>query len=507
MEQSKKSRVKNQGSPLTDLDSLISKIKEYNPQADFGLVEKAYEFSQIAHTGQKRASGEPYFVHPFNTAMILADYKMDSVSVAVGLLHDTVEDAGVSLSEINKEFGKEVFDLVDGITKISSIKLRGSSEERFVENLRKIILAMSKDLRVIMVKLCDRLHNMMTLQYLSEERQKKIARETLEVYAPLAERLGMGEIKGKLEDLAFPYVYPQEYQWLVEYSKPYFKKTEEFLEKATRVVYKALAEEGIKAKVIFREKHLYSLWCKLQRPEIEKDITKIYDLVAMRVLVENVRDCYAALGIIHSLWRPVPWIGIRDFIALPKPNGYRSIHTNVFSLRERILEIQIRTHEMHEEAENGIAAHWYLSEQKSKGVKDNQVEKGFFIPIEKMSWVRQLVAWQKEITDSKEFIDSLKFDALKHRIFVFSPKGDVFDLPAEATPIDFAYVVHTELGDSCGGAKVDGKLAPLNYKLKSGQIAEIIPAKGKKGPSRDWLNFVITRTARKKIEKHFRKKS
>lgn len=488
-------------------EELIAKIREYNPGADFKAVVKAFEYSEIAHLGQKRASGEPYFTHALSTAMLLADYKVDTVSIIVGLLHDTVEDSGVSLSEIEKEFGAEVMGLVDGVTKVSAIRLRGSSDEAFVENLRKMILAMAKDLRVVIVKLCDRLHNMMTLQYMSEERQKRIARETLEMYAPLAERLGMGEMKGTLEDLAFPFVYPEEYKWLSKYSKPYYKKAEEFLKKATRTIYKDLAKEEIKAKVSSRPKHLYSLWRKLERPEIEGDIDKVYDLVAMRILVGTIKDCYAALGTVHSIWKPVPSIGIRDYIAQPKPNGYRSIHTNVFSLRERILEIQIRTFEMHEQAENGVAAHWFYSSVKSKGVSDQKLEKGnLFAPSEKLSWVKQLVGWQKELVGSQEFVDALKFDGLAHRIFVFSPKGDVFDLPQDATPVDFAYGVHTQLGDETVGAKVNGKMVGLDHKLKSGDMVEIIKKEGTK-PTEGWLDFVVTNLAKRKIAAYFREKN
>lgn len=492
---------------MVGLEELIVKVRDYNPNADFEAVAKAFEFSQIAHLGQKRASGEPYFIHPMATASILADYKMDTVSITVGLLHDTVEDGGVSLSEIKKEFGEEVANLVDGVTKVSAIKFRGSSDEEFVENLRKMILAMATDLRVVIVKLCDRLHNMMTLQYLSEERQKKLAKETLEMYAPLAERLGMGELKGQLEDLAFPHVYPEEYEWLVEYSRQYYKKAEEFLKKATREVYKALAKERIRAKISSRPKHIYSLWRKLKRPEIEGDIDKVYDLVAMRVLVETIHDCYAALGIIHSVWKPVPAIGIRDYIAQPKPNGYRSIHTNVFSLRERILEIQIRTFGMHEEAEHGIASHWFYSSAKNKEVSDKKLENGnLFAPGEKLSWVKQLVGWQKEMVGSQEFVKALKFDGLAHRIFVFSPKGDVFDLPQDATPVDFAYAVHTNLGDETVGAKVNGKMVTLNHKLKSGDMVEIIKKEGTK-PTEGWLDFVVTNMAKRRIAAHFREKN
>ena len=507
MEQPRKPRFENQGSQSSELEQLIALVRGYNQDADFDLIAKAFEFSQIAHLGQKRASGEPYFIHPLATAKILAEYKMDVVSIVVGLLHDTVEDGGISLAEIKKEFGEEVAGLVDGVTKVSAIKFRGSGEEEFIENLRKMILAMAKDLRVVIVKLCDRLHNMQTLQYLSEERQRKISREMLEMYAPLAERLGMGEMKGQLEDLAFPFVYPQEYQKLREYSKPYYKKAEEFLQKATRTVYKALAEEGIRAKISSRPKHIYSLWRKLQRPEINGDIDKIYDLVAMRILVETLRDCYAALGIVHSLWKPVPALGVRDYIAQPKPNGYRSIHTNVFSLHERILEVQIRTFEMHEEAENGIAAHWFYASKKNKVISDKKLEKGnLFAPGEKLSWVKQLVGWQKEVVGSKEFLESLKFDGLAHRIFVFSPKGDVFDLPVGATPVDFAFAVHTHLGKETVGAKVNGKMVSLDYKLKSGDMVEIIKKEGSH-PTEGWLDFVVTNTARRKIAAYFRDKN
>lgn len=486
---------------MSELNDLLNKVRDYNSSANFELIAKAYEFSQIAHMGQKRASGEPYFIHPFLTASILADHRMDSTSIIVGLLHDTIEDAGVSLSEVKKEFGEEVAKLVDGVTKVSLIKLRNSTEDEFVENIRKMILAMSDDLRVILVKLADRLHNMQTISYLSVEKQKKFSRETLEIYAPLADRLGMGEMKGRLEDLAFPCVYAEDYEWLMSFVKPHYKKTEEFLEKATKVVYKELAQEGIRAKVTSRPKHLYSLWKKLLRPEINKDINKVHDLVAMRILVDTVKDCYGSLGVIHSIWKPVPTVGISDFIALPKPNGYRSLHTKVFSLHERILEVQIRTYEMHEEAENGIAAHWYYSSVKEKGVSDINLEKGIFKPDTKLSWVKQLVDWQKEMVDSKEFVDALRFDGLAKRIFIFSPKGDVFDLPAGATPIDFAYSVHTDLGNQADGAKVNDKMVTLDFKLKSGDLVEIIKKENTK-PSRKWLRFVVTQSARREILKN-----
>lgn len=489
---------------MAGLEELIAKIQDYNSEADFTLLKKAYEFAEVAHAGQKRLSGDPVITHPLAVAGILADYKLDTVSIVSALLHDTIEDSGISRKELLTEFGFEVAQIVDGVTKISQIRLRGSSEEAFVENLRKMLLAMAKDLRVILVKLADRLHNMRTLQFLPPEKQLKIAKSTLEIYAPLADRLGMGGIKGELEDLAFPYVYPKDYQWLVEYAKPYYKKAEDFLQKAERVIYKELAKENIRAKIFSRPKHLYSLWCKLLRPEINKEIEKVYDLAAMRILVETVKDCYAVLGIVHSIWKPFPCLGISDFIAQPKPNGYRSLHTKVFSLHERILEIQIRTFEMHKEAENGIAAHWYYVAEKSKGAADKKLESGVFAPGEKLSWVKQLVSWQKEIVDSKEYLEALKFDALASRIFVFSPKGDVFDLPAGATPIDFAYAVHTDLGDEADGALVNGKMVSLGFKLKSGDMVQIIKKEGTK-PSERWLRFVVTQTAKRKISQHLRR--
>ena len=484
---------------------LISKIKEYNPKADFKLIEKAYQLALEAHYDQKRLSGEPVINHPLAVAEILADWKLDSVSIAAGLLHDVVEDGNVSLDKLRKEFSEEIAYLVDGVTKIGEIKLRARAEEKFVENLRKMLVVMARDLRVVLIKLADRLHNMKTLAYLPKEKQERIAQETLEVYAPLAERLGIGETKGFLEDLAFPYCYPDDYCGVYVLAAPYYLQAEDNIKLAKEIILKELQQHGVKAEVHGRAKHLYSLWQKLCRPEINQDITKVYDLIALRILVEEVQDCYVALGLVHKLWKPVPAGGVSDFIAQPKPNGYRSIHTKVFGPKGKMMEVQIRTHEMHDQAEKGIAAHWHYAYQKGKGISSLKLEEGFFFPDEKMSWVNQLVAWQKEIVDSQEFLRTLKFDALSHRIFVFSPKGDVFDLPLGATTVDFAYTVHTELGAQCTGAKVDGKLVALNHQLKSGQVVEIVRRQNKKRPSRDWLNFVITQTARSEIAKQLRR--
>ena len=478
----------------TDFEELLSQIKKYQTPADCRLVHQAYQLAVQAHAGQTRLSGEAFINHPLAVAATLARWQLDSETIAAGLLHDVVEESQVSLEKITKDFGPEIAKLVDGVTKVGEYKLRGQQQAIFVENLRKLIVVMAKDLRVVLLKLADRYHNLQTLDVLPLAKQRRIARETIEIYAPLAERLGIGEMKGQLEDLAFPYFNPDHYQWLKTYSRSYFQKVDEYLLKIERRLIRALAKRGIAAQVSGRRKHLYSLYQKLQRPEIGRDLAKIYDLAALRVIVATVEECYAALGIIHQLFRPVPSVGVRDFIAQPKPNGYQSIHTNVFCLG-RIIEIQVRTRAMHDQAENGIAAHWHYSENKTAGS---------FAPTQKMAWVKKLVQWQAKITDSQELIVSLRFDALSHRNFIFSPQGDVFDLPAAATPVDFAYAVHTDLGDHCAGVKVDGKLVPLHYQLKSGQIVEILVNKHKKAPSRDWLNFAVTHKARQKIRGHFR---
>lgn len=487
-----------------EYQKLIELIKSYNYRADFKLIDLAYQVAKKAHEGQKRLSGEEYLCHPLAVSQFLASWKLDSYSICAGLLHDTVEDGGQTLEGLEKKFGREIADLVNGVTKIGEIKFQNSAENEFVENLRKMLVVMAKDLRVVLIKLADRYHNMKTLSFLPLEKQKRISRETLEVYAPLAERLGIGEIKGQLEDLAFPYCYPDDYAWLVSYSIPYYHATEKLIGEAANIVRKELEKENIKGEVHGRVKHLYSLWRKLLRPEINKDITKVYDIVALRILVFDIRDCYAALGIVHKLWRPVPSEGVSDFIAVPKPNGYRSIHTRIFGPEGKIIEVQIRTFQMHDEAENGIAAHWYYSQGKNKIVSQKTIDQGFFAPTEKLNWVKQMVSWQQEIVDSKEYMDALKFDALSHRIFVFSPKGDVYDLPSGATPVDFAYAVHTHLGDKATGALVNGKMVSMATKLVSGQIVEILVSDKKKSPSREWMDFVVTSQAKKEIMKHFR---
>lgn len=489
------------------IEELVSEVKSYNPRADIEAIKRAWEFARLAHTGQKRLTLEPFILHPLEVAKKLAEWRLDTTSIIAALLHDTIEDGGAKRQDLVSGFGEDVATLVDGVTKVTQLRLKGSREKEFVENLRKMLLVMAKDLRVILVKLADRLHNMRTLYALPLAKQKENAQETLEIYAPLAERLGMGRVKGELNDLAFPYVYPEEYKKVLKDAKPFYREAEEHIKKMKRNILTKLVKEGIRVEIHGRKKHFYSLWKKLARPEIDGDYDKVNDIVALRIITGSVSECYTALGVVHSLYKPVPHIGISDFIAQPKPNGYRSIHTKVFGPAGRIVEVQIRTREMHEQAEFGVAAHWAYSQEKEKGKEDEVLEKkGVAIP-QKLSWVRELIRWQKELTDSEEFLRAVKFDALKARIFVFSPQGDVYDLPAGATPVDFAYGVHTDLGSFVAGAKVDGKIVPLDYKLQSGQVVEIVKSKNPRGPKSDWLEFVVTTLARREIAKYLRKSS
>lgn len=489
-----------------EFKELLVVVKGYNKKADLKKIKDAWEFAKLAHAGQKRLSGEKFVNHPLQVAKVLAEWKLDTTSITAGLLHDTIEDGGATRHDIVEGFGQETARLVDGVTKITELRLRGSKEKEFIENLRKMFFVMAKDLRVVLIKLADRLHNMRTLSALPVNKQKENALETLEVYAPLAERLGIGEIKGQLEDLAFPYVYPKKYKRLKKESGFYYKEAGKHIRGMRVTLMKKLIKEKIKAEIHGRKKHLYSLGMKLERPEIGWDFNKLHDIVALRILVNTVVQCYTALGVVHSIYKPIPHIGISDFIAQPKPNGYRSIHTKVFGPGKRMVEVQIRTHEMHKQAEYGVAAHWSYALAKSKGVKDEILEKrGIRVSQDKLAWVRQLADWQKKITDSKEFYQAVKFDALSHRNFIFSPLGDIYDLPTGATPIDFAYAVHTDLGKFVKGARVDGKIVSLDYKLKSGQVVEIMKSKTP-NVNRDWLDFAVTTTARREIGKHLRRK-
>lgn len=480
---------------LSDLKTKTKGKKVAWPQ-----IKKAFLFAQDAHKNQKRLTGEAYLNHPYAVACAMLDWGLDTESVVAALLHDTIEDCGVAKEEIQREFGPQVAEIIDGVTKITGIRLVGSKNTLFVENLRKMILAMSKDLRVVLVKLADRLHNLQTLYILSPARRLENAIETLEIYAPLAERLGMGQVKGELEDLAFPYVYPEEYRRIKHISKSYYEKAEAEIEEMKDTINKALGSEGIKAEIHGRKKRLYSLWKKLQRPEIANDYSKVHDVVALRVLVKGVADCYTSLGVLHSLYRPEPHLGISDFIAQPKPNGYQSIHTKVFG-PTTIVEVQIRSFAMHEEAEKGISAHWFYNLQKQSGVKDVYLEKrGTFVP-KKLAWVKELTKWQEELTNGEEFLKAVKFDAFSHRNFIFSPLGDVYDLPAKATPVDFAFAVHTNLGRYIKGAKVNGKIVALDCQLKSGDVVEIIKAKNPIKIPIKWLNFAVTTNARREIRR------
>lgn len=472
------------------------------------LVRKALEFAQLSLAGQKRKSGEKVVDHCLKATEILRNFKIrDPQTLAVAILHHSLSDGAANLGDIRKEFGDDVASMIDGIEKLRIIKIRGtSSSEEFIENLRRMFLALAVDLRVVLVKLADILDNLTTLQYLEEEKKKEVAQETLEIFAPLAERLGMGEMKGRMQDLAFMHLYPREYQQISKLLKTNLPQVNKTILKIKAQLKQALESEKIDHEIAHRAKHLYSLYTKLKRPEIDFDVSKVYDLIAFRVVVETVEDCYRALGIIHRLWKPSPNIPIRDYIANPKPNGYRSIHTTVFGPGGKPFEIQIRTKKMHEEAEYGLAAHWNYAEKKATGVSDEQLSRGFAASAEKLDWVKSLTSWQKEITDNQEFLKTIKTDFFGQRIFVFTPKGDVKDLPWGATPIDFAYQVHTKLGDLATGAKVNSKLVPLNVKLKNGDVVEIVVAKDKhKKPNRDWLNFVMTATARKQIKKAYLK--
>ena len=469
---------------VTKFRELLRTMRANRPGENLELVEKAYEFSQKHHAGQTRASGEPYLVHPLSVAIVLAEMKMDPVAVAAGLLHDSVEDTSVTIVDIRKEFGEQVAHIVEGVTKISQIDF-ATREEQQAENLRKMMLAMVDDIRVVLIKLADRLHNMRTLEHLDPERQQKIAKETLEIYGPIAHRLGMGKIRGELEDLGFRYLDPITYQQVHEAVEARRKKGEQFLAKVEQALRDKLKEAGIAAKVESRIKRLYSINRKLVRQKITVD--QVYDLYAMRVITQSVQDCYAVLGIVHNVWRPVPG-RIKDFIAMPRPNFYQSLHTSVITEDGTPFELQIRSEEMHRMAEEGIAAHWKYKD----GPVSAQDE-------QRLAWLRQVVEWQRDVSDPNEFLSTLKIDLYPEEVYIFTPKGKVVVLPRESTPIDFAYSVHTEVGHTCVGSKVNGRMVPLRHRLHSGDIVEILTQPGHK-PSRDWLGVVKSSRARNKIK-------
>lgn len=472
---------------------LIDTIHTYLPQAKCDDVTKAYNLAEEAHKDQRRVSGEPYILHPLAVAQILADMKIDTTTITASLLHDVVEDTSYTLEDIKKMFGKEVAFLVDGVTKLSRLNYR-TKEDQQLNSMRKMFLAMAKDVRVVVIKLADRLHNMRTLRYMRSDKQKHIAQETLEIFAPLAHRLGIFNIKWELEDLSFRYLEPDKYYDLVDQMKQKRHVREEIVNEAIDVLKKALDEAHIHCEINGRPKHFYSIYKKMKKDN--RDLSQVYDLFAIRVIVDDVKDCYGVLGIVHSLWKPLPY-RFKDYIAMPKPNNYQSLHTTVIGTRGQPVEIQIRTWEMHRIAEYGVAAHWRYKEGNQTANKDAFDEK--------MGWLRNLLEWQ-DTSNPKEFVNALKLDAFSDEVFVFSPRGDVIDLPQGSIPIDFAYRIHTDVGHRCVGAKINGKIVPLDYKLKNGDIVEIITSKVGK-PSLDWLNIVGSSESRSKIRSWFKKEN
>lgn len=478
--------------PDTAFERLRSAMAPLYAEADLALVKRAYEFAADAHSLQKRASGEPYIIHPLATATTLAEMRLPIPIIVAGILHDVPEDTAKTLEDIEAEFGTEVMKLVSGITKLGKIKYRGM--ERYVENLRKMFLAMAEDVRVVVIKFADRLHNLETLDAIPPKKQYRVALESLEIFAPIASRLGMGEMKGRLEDSAFKYVYPKEYEWTRKIVEASAIERQTYLEKVMGLTKGGLEEAGLKnVEVMGRAKHLYSTYRKLLKNE--RNIARIYDLMAVRVIVPTVGDCYAALGIIHGKWTPLKG-RIKDYMAQPKPNGYQSLHTTVFCEGGEIVEFQIRTSEMNREAEYGIAAHWSYKTDPNKPSPGSNID-----------WVGQLADIQQELADKKTYLSSLeelKIDVFKDRIFVFTPKGDVMDLPEESTPVDFAYAIHTDIGNTCTSAKVNDEVTALDRTLKSGDIVEIITDKNRKGPNPDWLKSVRTHHAKSKIRQYAR---
>lgn len=475
-----------------ELQDIIEKIREYAPNTDTTLVEKSYYLAKSAHEGVLRKSGEPYIIHPIAVANILVEMQLDIATISAGLLHDVIEDTDYTYDDIEEMFGNEIADLVDGVTKLGQIKYK-SKEETQAENLRKMFLAMAKDIRVILIKLADRLHNMRTLKYMPEEKAKYKAKETLEIYGGIAHRLGISKIKWELEDLALRYIDSDGYYDLVNKVSMKRSQREAYIEKIVRLLQEKFNEVNIDCEVYGRPKHFYSIYKKMQNKH--KTFEEIFDLTAVRIVVDTIKDCYAVLGMVHTLWVPMPG-RFKDYIAMPKANMYQSLHTTVIGPEGEPVEIQIRTHEMHNIAEYGIAAHWKYKE----GTMSNNDKME-----EKLKWLRQMMEWEKDVKDPQEFLDSLKEDVFNSQVYVFTPKGDVIELPAESTPIDFAYRVHTKVGNKCTGAKINGRLVPIDYKLQNGEIVEIITSSNSNGPSRDWLRLVKTPNARNRIRQFFKK--
>ena len=472
-------------------DDLASKVEAYHPRADLDVVRRAYRFAADAHDGQSRKSGDPYFIHPVNVAGIIADLELDVASVCAALLHDVIEDTEATGTDLDREFGSEISFLVDGVTKLTKINFT-SRQDRQAESFRKMVVAMARDIRVLVVKLCDRLDNMRTLEHMSAEGQERIARETMDIYAPLANRLGFARFKNELQDLAFRYLHPDEYQVVDSCVEATAAARDVHIQKVCRLLTARLAQQGFAATVSGRVKHLYSIWRKMEDRQCQYD--QVYDLIGFRVIVESVADCYAALGVIHALWTPVPG-RFKDYIALPKPNMYQSLHTTVFGPNHQRIEIQIRTQEMNQVAEQGIAAHWRFKEDRSGGLDPKDAVR--------FAWLRQLMESQTELKDPAEFLESVKVDLFQDEVYVFTPKGDVRAFPRGSTPIDFAYAIHTELGNRCSGARVNGAVVALNYKLRNGDLVEITTNPDQR-PDKEWLDWVVTSRARGRIRSHLR---
>ncbi|MGK3983455.1 bifunctional (p)ppGpp synthetase/guanosine-3',5'-bis(diphosphate) 3'-pyrophosphohydrolase [Sorangium sp. So ce136] len=476
---------------MLTLTELVDRVRTYQPAADVDLIARAYAYSSDAHRGQTRKSGDPYFSHPASVAAIITELKLDTASVCAGLLHDVVEDTLATTTDIENSFGQEVAFLVDGVTKLSKINF-ASKEDRQAENFRKMLVAMARDIRVLLVKLCDRLDNMRTLEFMKPDSQDRIARETMEIYAPLANRLGIARFKSELEDLSFRYIEPEAWSDLSQKVKTTAKERDRYIHDVSKVLSAKLAEQGFAVDVTGRAKHLYSIWRKMQAQQCDFD--QVYDVIAFRVLVESVADCYATLGVIHSQWTPVPG-RFKDYVALPKPNMYQSLHTTVIGPGRERIEIQIRTHEMHRVAEQGIAAHWKYKERNSGGIDPKDAAR--------FGWLRQLMEFQKELKDPAEFLESVKVDLFQDEVYVFTPKGDVRVFPRGSTPIDFAYAIHTKVGEHCSGARVNGAIVPLRSKLRNGDVVEVM-TNPSQNPSKDWLDYVTTSRARAKIRNYLR---